>query len=260
MAAMTGPFAALGKRIWQAREQRGWSREKLARLVAMNQLLEVTLTGARFMVREVEDDGLAMNDAAVRYMVHLLDLPQVMLHDGTLPEPQIAFPPAVSVVLEHFALPMSSVHGPAHWARVLENGLRLAPLTGADPLVVVFFAIFHDSCRLNDGGDWNHGPRAAGWIKTLNLGLTTKQRHLLIEAVEGHTQAFQSVDPTVGTCWDSDRLDIGRVGVVVDPDYFSTTAARDPDVIAWAQSRSSMGELGQIPAWIPADLRLKLHR
>jgi uncharacterized protein len=161
------------------------------------------------------------------------------------------FPPAIDLVLGRFALPHSSVHGPIHWARVLENGLRLAPLTGGDPVVVVHFAIFHDSCRENDGGDYMHGPRAAKWIRTLDLGMTAAQQNLLIEACAGHTNAFQSSDATVGTCWDADRLDIGRVGPIVDPDYLSTRAAKDPDLRAWAQERASCG---QVPDWAMAWL------
>ncbi|MCA9790206.1 MAG: hypothetical protein KC910_00365 [Candidatus Eremiobacteraeota bacterium] len=33
-------------------------------------------------------------------------------------------------------------------------------------------------------------------------------------------------DPTIATCWDSDRLDLDRVGVDPDPAFLSTAAAR----------------------------------
>lgn len=156
----------------------------------------------------------------------------------------LSFDHRVALVLANFTLPISSIHGPIHWARVMENGLRLAPLTGADPVVVSLFAIFHDSCRLNDGGDVFHGPRAAKWVKGIDLGITSSQKGLLIDACAGHTNKLHSVDVTVGTCWDADRLDIGRVGAVVDPRYMSTQAARDPAILAWAQERS---EYGRVP-------------
>lgn len=151
----------------------------------------------------------------------------------------MTFPPAITLVRARFALPRDSIHGPVHWARVLENGLRLAPLTGADPVVLALFAIFHDSCRKDDGMDHMHGPRAAKWIRILDLGITTQQQALFIEACAGHTNAFHSSDPTVGTCWDADRLDIGRIGVQVDPFFMSTAAARDPAILAWAQERAT---------------------
>ena len=41
----------------------------------------------------------------------------------------------------------SPFHGEGHWRRVATNGLDLAVETGADPLLVVLFGIFHDSMR-----------------------------------------------------------------------------------------------------------------
>jgi uncharacterized protein len=37
----------------------------------------------------------------------------------------------VHTVLEDYALPWHGTHGVGHWARVLENGLRLAEVTGS---------------------------------------------------------------------------------------------------------------------------------
>ena len=34
-------------------------------------------------------------------------------------------------ILKDYALPWDGIHGVSHWARVLENGLRLTELTGA---------------------------------------------------------------------------------------------------------------------------------
>jgi uncharacterized protein len=34
--------------------------------------------------------------------------------------------PIVHAILKEYALPWDGIHGVAHWARVLENGLRLA--------------------------------------------------------------------------------------------------------------------------------------
>ena len=47
-------------------------------------------------------------------------------------------------LIEDFKLGAESVHGPAHWGRVLEIGLELAKHTGADTDVVTLFAVFHD--------------------------------------------------------------------------------------------------------------------
>ena len=41
-----------------------------------------------------------------------------------------------------------------------------------------------------------------------------------------------SEDPTVGACWDADRLDLPRVGIQPDPALFSTARAHEgpPDI------------------------------
>ena len=40
------------------------------------------------------------------------------------------------------------------------------------------------------------------------------------------------------TCWDADRLDLGRVGIRPDPRRLFTAAARSPELLSWAYQRS----------------------
>jgi hypothetical protein len=47
-------------------------------------------------------------------------------------------------------------------------------------------------------------------------------------------------DPTVGACWDADRLDLPRVGVTVDPRLLSTAAARNLRHIAAVFARGAI--------------------
>ena len=77
--------------------------------------------------------------------------------------PTLNIPLILHAILEEYVLPWDGDHGIAHWARVLENGLRLAEETGANIEVVQLFAILHDSQRVNEGGDPKHGPRAAAY-------------------------------------------------------------------------------------------------
>ena len=79
----------------------------------------------------------------------------------------VNLPLILHAVLEDYALPWNGYHGIAHWARVLENGLRLARETGAVIEVVQLFAILHDCRRLNEGFDPEHGHRAAKLARTL---------------------------------------------------------------------------------------------
>ena len=124
-----------------------------------------------------------------------------------------------------FALGPHSVHGPDHWKRVEDAGLALAKETGADETVVRLFALFHDCCRLDDGADPLHGPRAAGMVVEIAGELCTLEpdRLALLEyAIRHHTGGRTSDNPTIGTCWDADRLDLGRVGTIPHPRYMST--------------------------------------
>ena len=127
--------------------------------------------------------------------------------------------------------PLLSIHGPAHWRRVLCNGLLLATRTAADVTVVRLFAVFHDSRRLNDMHDPGHGARGAEHARELRAqGLFTVSDEafaLLVEACEGHPDGFHHDDPTVGTCWDADRLDLGRCGMIPDAQFMSTEFARE---------------------------------
>ena len=48
----------------------------------------------------------------------------------------------INQIIEQYSMPLDGLHGIAHWARVLENGRRLAIQTKANMEVVELFAIF----------------------------------------------------------------------------------------------------------------------
>jgi uncharacterized protein len=145
----------------------------------------------------------------------------------------------VAAVLERSTGKDSSLHGEEHWRRVAAAGLALLPETpAADPAVVFLFAIFHDSMRFNDGHDPRHGPRGAALAGELRGGafdLDDAKMHLLGFACEEHTEGGVGRDPTVGVCWDADRLNLWRVGIRPDPRLLSTGAARNGGRIMWAR-------------------------
>lgn len=126
---------------------------------------------------------------------------------------------------KHFKLEAGSIHGPAHWQKVEDIGLTIARKNGADQEVVRLFAWLHDSCRINENHDEKHGERAAELAKRLNgsyLKITDKQFERLHFACKNHAHGKVSKDMTVGTCWDADRLDLGRVGINPEAEYMST--------------------------------------
>ena len=123
------------------------------------------------------------------------------------------------------------IHGPAHWLKVAQNGKTLAEATdGADASVAQMFGLLHDCERRNDEHDPQHGPRAAVFAQKLfdqgKLPLTEPQLSLLKLACERHDLGEVSDDPTLGVCWDADRLELPRVGIRPDPKFFSTAAGR----------------------------------
>ena len=108
----------------------------------------------------------------------------------------------------------------------------------ADPALVFLFALFHDSMRFNDNHDPLHGPRGAALARQLRghaFDLGDKEMERLEFACQEHTNGGVSSDPTVGVCWDADRLNLWRVGRRPDPRFLSTEAARSEERIGWAR-------------------------
>jgi uncharacterized protein len=131
----------------------------------------------------------------------------------------------------------SRTHGPDHWFQVWITGEELAQrVQGVNLEVVGMFALFHDAMRYGDD-DPDHGRR--GWMlweeveKDLLLGHRRTERWtdahsaLLFEACAKHSLGQRSMDPTIGVCWDADRLDIHRLGLWPTPQFISTEAGLD---------------------------------
>jgi uncharacterized protein len=150
--------------------------------------------------------------------------------------------PILREVLDDYVLPWNGDHGIAHWARVMENGLRLAEETGANLDVVRLFAVLHDSRRINEAWDPDHGPRAARFASTLRgrlFDLPDREFQLLHRACAGHTHEPTHPDLTIQTCWDADRLDLGRVGITPEPTRLCTATAKLAETIRWAHGRAT---------------------
>jgi uncharacterized protein len=145
----------------------------------------------------------------------------------------------------------SPIHGEPHWRAVAAVGAALLahPLRpeGVDAAVVLTFALLHDSRRRSDGSDPDHGPRAAAFARELArrrlLRASPTQRVLLDRALRDHTRAHTDPDPTVGTCWDADRLCLWRVAMTPDAAYLSTLPALDEELAESARRATDP------PAW-----------
>lgn len=163
----------------------------------------------------------------------------------------------IYAIVSQFELNTRGIHGPMHWGRVMENGLRLAEETGADRKVVALFAFFHDSRRINDGHDPEHGLRGADFAAVMRgtlFELSDDAMHLLHYACQYHSEGLLDADITVQTCWDADRLDLGRVGVKPRPDRLCTEAARQIEIRDWANYRSENFVVPDfVASWIEHD-------
>lgn len=137
-----------------------------------------------------------------------------------------------------FHLDWQGIHGAAHWGRVRHHGFSVGKLVGANLLVVELFAFLHDSRRIHDGRDECHGDRAAESVAVLNglyFNLDAHARDQLIEAIALHSDGLMHRDPTIQTCWDADRLDLCRVGVLPSPRRISDAASEFIDfAVEWS--------------------------
>ena len=143
-------------------------------------------------------------------------------------------------IKEHYRLGWMGTHGIIHWHRVYQNGIRLSTQDGVNARVVQLFSIFHDSQRKNEHWDRKHGKRGAELVIKLRkyMPLNDDEFDLLTTACELHTNILDHEDITVKACFDSDRLDLGRVGIYPDPDRLCTPMAKDKSMIEWAYKRS----------------------
>ncbi len=174
-------------------------------------------------------------------------------------EPYIISQELIHAILGYYALPWGGTHGVSHWARVLENGRRLSAITGAKVRIVELFAVFHDSQRINEGFDDGHGRRGAKLARDLRgiqYELEDGDAELLIQACELHTEGYLEGDITVQTCWDADRLDLGRVGIPPREEKLCTDGAKASDLFKWAVKR---GDELFVPSLISTEWGIRLE-
>lgn len=123
-------------------------------------------------------------------------------------------------------------HGPRHWRDVARIGLWLVTdeqSAEIDPELVLLFAALHDTRRLDEFEDPGHGARAAhilGKYIAPMLDLGPERAATLAYALTAHDNGLVSSNPTVGVCWDADRLTLYRVGIEPHADLLSTRGAK----------------------------------
>jgi len=147
----------------------------------------------------------------------------------------------LSKIKAQYRLEWFGIHGVKHWARVYENGMKLADeQDGVNSRILPLFSVFHDACRRNENRDKGHGKRGAELVVKLRkmIPLDDDGFQLLILACELHTSARTHENITIQCCMDADRLDLGRVGIVPDSEYLCSPVAKEKRIIDWAYHRS----------------------
>lgn len=138
-------------------------------------------------------------------------------------------------IKQEFQISLYGDHGLSHWQRVFTNTQLLSSHYQIQTDVFELFSLLHDSKRDNELYDEKHGPRAAAFTKKLiNEKLITLEEadeQRLLFACANHTvtdtKSPLSEDIIVQICFDSDRLDIGRVGIEPHEKYMATSYAKN---------------------------------
>ncbi|MCU7834762.1 MAG: hypothetical protein KZQ83_05835 [gamma proteobacterium symbiont of Taylorina sp.] len=166
----------------------------------------------------------------------------------------------LQIIKTTFRLNWKGVHGLSHWARVRVNGLLIAQQNGANQRVIELFAFLHDVKREAEFNDPEHGERAARFIENLSndlLAINDQEKQLLCYACEYHSKGLVEGDLTVRSCWDADRLDLGRGGQRPDTKKLCTDIAKRASFFEKAYQRAIYQHISKsVPAtvqtWKPA--------
>ena len=140
----------------------------------------------------------------------------------------------IEQIKKEFKIDYYGLHGISHWRRVYYNTQQLSKHYNVESEVFELFALLHDSKRHDELEDRHHGVRAAAFVQKLLgdgvIALDEEDAERLLYACANHTKSDKN-DPLfndliVQICFDSDRLDIDRVGFAVDHKYLATKYAR----------------------------------
>lgn len=162
------------------------------------------------------------------------------LPDREPPDPRYDRRGLLTHIRSGFQLDWYGTHGGHHWGRMRHHAVAVARARGADLLVAELFAFLHDSQREDEWGDPHHGRRGADYARSLQgvfFELKPAQLDRLAHAIRHHSGGEVSTDATIQSCWDADRLDLGRVGITPHQDYLSREgAARIEAAYRWSRA------------------------
>jgi uncharacterized protein len=121
-------------------------------------------------------------------------------------------------------------HGMDHFLDVARSAGEIAAVTpGANFVGAVLAAAYHDLGRYHDNPDPEHGRRSAKIVKRYDLLVPWRSlinEKEVLDAIKYHTDGKVTTNPTMGSLWDADRLELHRVGILPDPRLMSTVEGK----------------------------------
>lgn len=124
-------------------------------------------------------------------------------------------------VMNEFHLKNSVIHGISHWSRVFYYGATLSKIHNIDLEIIAYFSIFHDSKRMLEDDEPEHGPSAAEFFKKLDsiIFIKPENKEIIYEACRTHNLVDSTDIKEIGVCYDADRLDLWRVSLEPSDKY-----------------------------------------
>ncbi len=126
---------------------------------------------------------------------------------------------------ERWPYQLGPTHGVEHWDRVAKFA-QILYVEGADMDVMQAFAYIHDAERRDNDYDIEHGKRASKLIDVIRHEelsfLNDEQIAKLKRACELHNVERRTGDLTIDICFDADRMDLPRVGIMPLPQKMAT--------------------------------------
>lgn len=140
----------------------------------------------------------------------------------------------LELIVNDFKIDFFGDHGIKHWESVFKHSQILANHYEISSKVFELFALLHDSKREDEYQDINHGLRASVFVKELLVNdlikLNKQDAERLIFACANHTVKNKTNplcdDLIVQICFDSDKLDLGRVWMTPDKNRMYTSYAK----------------------------------
>lgn len=152
----------------------------------------------------------------------------------------------------------SAIHGVAHWTRVHRYGLLLAEslqLSDDEKMAVALFAWTHDLARTDDGGGNQHAIDGAKYVEVITQKIFDNFPDHILDivrsAIRYHSDGMCAEEALhefpmekystfsrdeilniLGCCWDADRLDLLRLGIIPKASHMSIPYWQDVQPLA----------------------------